>query len=56
MEIKDRKVMTELKVIRDRLREIETENIAFNSHIKIVQCEASLDVLINLLEEPLVIG
>ena len=56
MEIKDEKVITELKVARSYLKEINTDNLNFDEHINIVKCETVLDVLLSLLEEPLFIA
>ena len=55
MEIRDRKIITELKVARGYLKEINTNNLNFNDHINLVKCETVLDVLISLLEESLTI-
>lgn len=56
MEIRDRKIITELKVARCYLKEINTDNLNFNEHISLVKCETVLDVLLSLLEEALNIG
>lgn len=55
MEIKDKKFITELKVARCYLKEINTDNLHFNEHINLVKCETVLDVLLNLLTESLTI-
>lgn len=51
MEIKDKRILTEMKIIRDRLSEIDYNDMNFDTYVKIARCETSLDILINLIEE-----
>lgn len=50
MEIKDSRIITELKVVRSTLKDIDCEKINFDEHVKIIKAETSLDVLINIME------
>lgn len=50
MEIKDEKIINELKVARDYLKGIDTDNLNFYAHVNIIKCETLLDVLLNLIE------
>ncbi|MGL5765616.1 MAG: hypothetical protein ACRCX8_08250 [Sarcina sp.] len=50
MEVKDSKIITELKVVRDTLKDIGIDNVNFDTHKKIIICKTSLDVIINLID------
>lgn len=51
MEIDCKKIITELRVIKEELEDVSLDNTNFNTCMSIVKAKTSLDVLINLMED-----
>ena len=50
MNINDKKIIEELKIVIGYLNEIDTDKLGYYNHINLIKCETTLRVLLNLME------